>query len=240
MATQLLYCQFCGIVINQNEIKNHGNNICNKNAINIHGFNISDDFSSKIKKNSSIKDENKKKNSSHIEKEKLTELDKLLNYNTFTETKYIKGFFPNNKNSSNEKNASKNFDIHKPIIASNSFLNDNSLSNNDYNNEKNDLSNTEAAPPIMLIDQNENNKIVDDKLFNDLIEIEIKNSNKLSSDKRKCKLCNINFKNQEKAILLPCSHFFHIDHLKKWFKTHNNCPTCSLKISSSLINTPGK
>ena len=92
----------------------------------------------------------------------------------------------------------------------------------------------------MLIDQNENNKIFYDKLFNDLIEIEIKNSNKLSSDKRKCKLCNINFKNQEKAILLPCSHFFHIDHLKKWFKTHNNCPTCSLKISSSLINTPGK
>jgi hypothetical protein len=49
MASQLLFCQFCGLIIDQNEIKNNGNNICNKNAFNICQFNISDEFSSTIK-----------------------------------------------------------------------------------------------------------------------------------------------------------------------------------------------
>ncbi len=239
MASQLLFCQFCGLIIDQNEIKNHGNNICNKNAFNICQFNISDEFSSTIKKSLSMKDE-KKKNEFPVEK--LTELDKLLlDCNQYSETKFIV-FNKNREISSNENNTQNNGGkLNKPIIQYNNSLKSISLNNSINNSNKNVETSTLApAPPIMLIEQNQKNKIIDDKLFNDLTEIQIHNVNTLNTDKKKCKLCNVNFKNEEKAILLPCSHFFHIEHLRNWFKTHNNCPTCSMKISSSTIITPGK
>ena len=234
MASQLLFCQFCGLIIDQNEIKNHGNNICNKNAFNICQFNISDEFSSTIKKSLTMKDE-KKKNEFPVEK--LTELDKLLLDNQYSETKFIV-FNKNREISSNENNTQNNNNkLNKPIIQDNNFIKSISLNNSNKNVESSTLA---PAPPIMLIAQNQKNKIIDDKLFDDLTEIQIHNVNTLNTDKKKCKLCNVNFKNEEKAILLPCSHFFHIEHLRNWFKTHNNCPTCSMKISSSTIITPGK
>ena len=178
----------------------------------------------------------KKKNEFPVEK--LTELDKLLlDCNQYSETKFI-DFKKNREILSNENNTQNNNNkLNKPIIQDNNFIKSISLNNSNKNVETSTLA---PAPPIMLIEQNQKNKIIDDKLFDDLTEIQIHNVNTLNTDKKKCKLCNVNFKNEEKAILLPCSHFFHIEHLRNWFKTHNNCPTCSMKISSSTIITPGK
>ena len=243
MATQLIFCQFCSSTINQSEIKKHGNNICNKNKLNVYKFNISDNLSSIIENNQSIKDKQKLKNA--VPMGNYSELDKLLNCKEMAETKYEEGFFKNkNEKFSNENNIQNNNNDRKkfntPFIQDINFKNISSSQNeNNNNNNKFDPSSTfEAAPPIMLIAQDQKNKIVDNKLFEDLTEIQIRNPNKLSTDKRKCKLCNVIFKFDEKAILLPCSHIFHIDHLKNWFKKHQNCPTCSMKISSSTINTP--
>ena len=237
MATQLIFCQFCGLTINQNEIKKHGNNICNKNTLNVYKFNISENLSSTIEINQSIQDKQKLKHAATMQN--YTELDKLLNCQELAETKYEEGFFKNkNEKVSNENNNNDKKKFNTPFILDSNLKNIASSQNENINNKFNPSATFEAAPPIMLIAQDQKNKIVDNKLFDDLTEIQIRNPNKLSTDKRKCKLCNLNFKFDEKAILLPCSHIFHIDHLKNWFKKKQNCPTCSMKISSSTINTP--
>ncbi|CAH0021881.1 unnamed protein product [Clonostachys rhizophaga] len=56
----------------------------------------------------------------------------------------------------------------------------------------------------------------------------------LSRDsKTECSICIDDLKEGEKAIFLPCKHWFHEDCVVLWLKEHNTCPICRSPIEKS-------
>lgn len=52
-----------------------------------------------------------------------------------------------------------------------------------------------------------------------------------------CSICLENYKLNEKAILLPCTHYFHLNCLKEWFIRKQKCPYCTIEYNyTSIIN----
>lgn len=45
-------------------------------------------------------------------------------------------------------------------------------------------------------------------------------------DKVECSICIDDMKEGEKAVFLPCKHWFHEDCVVLWLKEHNTCPIC--------------
>ena len=74
------------------------------------------------------------------------------------------------------------------------------------------------------------NKGLDDETIENYPVSKIKNINDLSENKKKCLICLDEFKNGQKSIVLPCTHLFHSECIKKWMKKENFCPLCKNKI----------
>ena len=50
-----------------------------------------------------------------------------------------------------------------------------------------------------------------------------------------CPICLEDFKLNEKALLLPCTHHFHYECVKEWFKKQKSCPYCTKKYNYTSI-----
>ncbi len=77
---------------------------------------------------------------------------------------------------------------------------------------------------------------VENDLLSSLPEFPIEDINKLPEDKKDCIVCLTKYENKENAIILPCTHFFHKDCIKDWFKRQNTCPICKFAIDRDSIN----
>jgi len=47
-----------------------------------------------------------------------------------------------------------------------------------------------------------------------------------------CAVCQDAFSQGDKALQLPCEHFFHGDCVRPWLKDHNTCPTCRYELQT--------
>ena len=48
-----------------------------------------------------------------------------------------------------------------------------------------------------------------------------------------CPICLDQFEAEQKVIILPCKHGFHVDCIEPWLKMHSECPCCRHKLPSS-------
>lgn len=76
---------------------------------------------------------------------------------------------------------------------------------------------------------------VPEQIINELPEITIDSVEKLDGDKKDCIICLTPFAQGDKALILPCIHFFHTNCIKDWFKTQNTCPICKFKMDSKSM-----
>lgn len=79
---------------------------------------------------------------------------------------------------------------------------------------------------------------VPEQIINELPEVSIDSVEKLDGDKKDCVICLTPFAQGDKALILPCIHFFHIKCIKDWFKTQNTCPICKFKLDSNSMEPP--
>ena len=79
---------------------------------------------------------------------------------------------------------------------------------------------------------------VPEQIINELPEISIDSVEKLDGDKKDCIICLTPFAQGDKALILPCIHFFHTKCIKDWFKTQNTCPICKFKMDSNSMEQP--
>lgn len=82
--------------------------------------------------------------------------------------------------------------------------------NSNENSEEDDSENSEEYI----------NKSIIDKYC---IKKKLKN---LKHYKQSCAICQNDYKKKDNILLLPCSHSFHQDCIKPWFKKNINCPNC--------------
>jgi hypothetical protein len=73
---------------------------------------------------------------------------------------------------------------------------------------------------------------VETEILDLLPEITIEDVSKIPNEKRDCVVCLTKYESNEKAIILPCTHMFHTDCIKSWFKDQNTCPICKIKIDA--------
>ena len=76
----------------------------------------------------------------------------------------------------------------------------------------------------------------DREILDQLPETEIEDVNKLHSEKKECVICQLYFRNGDKAIFLPCIHWFHKDCIQNWLKSKNTCPICKFELTMENIN----
>lgn len=81
----------------------------------------------------------------------------------------------------------------------------------------------------------ENLNPVDQNILEMLPEFEVQNLSKLPEDKRNCIICLSDFEVRDKAITLPCTHYFHTQCIKSWFAGHNTCPICKYPLDREHI-----
>jgi hypothetical protein len=76
---------------------------------------------------------------------------------------------------------------------------------------------------------------VNENLISALPEMEINDLSKIPDEKKDCVICLTTYELNEKVIILPCTHMFHTDCLKSWFRNQDTCPICKFKINESSI-----
>ena len=57
------------------------------------------------------------------------------------------------------------------------------------------------------------------------------NLDNFSEENKSCSICQENYKVNEKYIILPCLHRFHVDCVSTWFERKSTCPICKRKVS---------
>jgi hypothetical protein len=77
---------------------------------------------------------------------------------------------------------------------------------------------------------------VSEDILSELPEFKIEDLNKIPQEKKDCVICMNTFVKNDTAIILPCTHLFHSDCIKNWFKSSNTCPICKFKLDNSTIN----
>ncbi len=77
---------------------------------------------------------------------------------------------------------------------------------------------------------------VEEDIINALPEISITDISKIPNEKKNCVVCLSNFELNDKLMILPCTHLFHTNCIKNWFKTNNTCPICKYKLDRNSIN----
>lgn len=77
---------------------------------------------------------------------------------------------------------------------------------------------------------------VNENLISVLPQMDIKDLSKIPDEKKDCVICLTNYELNEKVIILPCTHMFHTDCLKDWFRNQDTCPMCKFKINGSTVN----
>jgi hypothetical protein len=76
---------------------------------------------------------------------------------------------------------------------------------------------------------------VNENIISSLPEIEISDLSKIPNEKKECVICLTKYELNDKVILLPCTHMFHTECIKSWFKNQDTCPICKIKINESTI-----
>ena len=76
-------------------------------------------------------------------------------------------------------------------------------------------------------------------IVSQLPEVEIDSPEKLDEEKRKCIICLSEFTQGEKAIILPCIHFFHEECIKNWLEKQNFCPICKFELTKENLEKIG-
>lgn len=77
---------------------------------------------------------------------------------------------------------------------------------------------------------------VEGDILDSLPEMNITDLNKIPEDKKECVVCLCAFELNQKALILPCTHLFHTNCIKDWFKTQNTCPICKFKLDRDTLN----
>lgn len=63
-------------------------------------------------------------------------------------------------------------------------------------------------------------------LIDSLPEMTVDENSKLPKDKNECIICMSSFQINEKVKIMPCTHFFHTDCIRQWFRENDSCPIC--------------
>ncbi len=69
------------------------------------------------------------------------------------------------------------------------------------------------------------------RLIDDLPEMIVNENSKIPQDKNECMICMSTFQITEKVKIMPCTHFFHTDCIREWFKSNDTCPICKYSVS---------
>jgi hypothetical protein len=97
-------------------------------------------------------------------------------------------------------------------------------------------SNLEAFLQSMLSGLNPDHPVEDD-ILSSLPEIELEDLSKLPPEKKDCVVCLNKYETKEKVLILPCTHMFHTNCIKDWFKSQNTCPICKFKLDRSSMGS---
>lgn len=69
------------------------------------------------------------------------------------------------------------------------------------------------------------------QLIDELPEMTVDEKSKIPQDKNECMICMSDFQLKEKLKIMPCTHFFHTDCIREWFKNNDTCPICKCSLS---------
>lgn len=89
---------------------------------------------------------------------------------------------------------------------------------------------------LQMIMQQHNHEVDHTNLIEELPEIVVSENSKIPKDKNECMICMSSFELNEKVKIMPCTHFFHTDCIKKWFEANDTCPICKSRVDSNDIN----
>jgi hypothetical protein len=78
---------------------------------------------------------------------------------------------------------------------------------------------------------------VEEDILSSLPEIEVEDVSKLPPEKKDCVVCLNKYETKEKVLILPCTHMFHTECIKDWFKSQNTCPICKFKLDRSSLGS---
>lgn len=76
-------------------------------------------------------------------------------------------------------------------------------------------------------------------LIDALPEMIIDEKSKLPKEKNECMICMCNFQLTDKVKIMPCTHFFHTDCIREWFKENDTCPICKNIVSQDILQQQG-
>jgi E3 ubiquitin-protein ligase RNF115/126 len=77
---------------------------------------------------------------------------------------------------------------------------------------------------------------VPDDLLEELPQFTLDDVNRLPAEKKDCVICLTAFEKGNQVLILPCTHLFHPNCIKDWFKTNNTCPICKFTIDGDSLN----
>lgn len=134
-----------------------------------------------------------------------------------------------------------NSNLNNNVISSNSNPNDffQLLFGGGQRNINHTLRNLERQEAIinMIMQhmQSSRDNPVETHILDLLPEIDITDLKKIPEDKKECVVCLCAFELNQKALILPCTHLFHTECIKDWFKTQNTCPICKFKLDRETL-----
>jgi hypothetical protein len=77
---------------------------------------------------------------------------------------------------------------------------------------------------------------VNSDILSSLAEFTVKSDSKIFQEKKDCSVCLEIYEIDQNVNILPCTHMFHADCIKNWFKDQNTCPICKTVIDEQSIN----
>ena len=151
--------------------------------------------------------------------------------NLFSSMNNMNNMFMNTMNNMNNMSNMMN-----NIFSNNMNFMNNMFGNNMNNMFGNNMMNMNNMNNNLLMNpMNNMNQGLDQNTINNLNITNINDVSKMKEDNKNCVICLEDFKNGDVVIYLPCLHVFHKDCLLEWFRGHDFCPLCKLKLTSQNI-----